>query len=94
MKFFERFITWKLLFSEGDKNLVRGTILAGLFLGEWAGMSKYLANRGAPHPPSSGNPSVGTRFIHTLIHIHLPILSQHIQPIVGMQLRLPAYALL
>ena len=78
MKFFGRFITWKLLFSVGDKNLVRETILAGFFLGEWEGMSKYLANGGTPHPPNSGNPSVGTRFIHTLIHIHLPILSLNI----------------
>ena len=39
---------------------------------------------GPPIPPSNENPSVGATFIHTLFYIHLPILSQHIESIVGM----------
>ena len=39
---------------------------------------------GPPIPPSNENPSVGATFIHTLIYIHLPILSQHIESILGM----------
>ena len=57
-------------------------------------MSKYLANGGTPNPPSSKNRSVSARFILALIHIHFPILPQHIKPLVGMQQRFQAYALL
>ena len=57
-------------------------------------MSKYLANGGTPNPPSSKNRSVSARFILALIHIHLTILPRHIKPLVGMQQRFQAYALL
>ena len=81
-----------MLFSEGDKNL-RGTLLGRNFSRWGEGMNRFLAI-GGPHPPSSGNPSVGATLICTLIHIHLPILSWHIQPIGGMWQRQQAYTLL
>ena len=80
MKFFCFFLggvtTWKLLFSGGDKNLVMG-LLVGNFSGWGEAMSKFLASGGDPHPPSSENPSVDAKLIHTLIHTHLPLLSRH-----------------
>ena len=50
------------------------------------GWCKFLAN--------GWSPCVDATFIHTLIHTHIPILSQYIQPIVSIQQRLQAYALL
>ena len=90
-------ITWKLFFIGGDTNLIRGSLLGGgggIFLGEGRERTNFWLVGGSPHPPSSENTSVRAMLIHTLIHIHLPILSKHIQPIVGIQQRWQAYVLL
>ena len=44
-------ITWKLLFSGGDKNL-RGTLLGGNFSRWGEGMNRFLVSGGTPIPPA------------------------------------------